>query len=667
MAEATHSRRRSGGPATGVQPGLPDLGLTRVALLGPVEIALADGDLIHLEAGRQTALMVVLSLRAGAAVSATELVDAVWDSPRPQRATQQLHTYMSRLRRALQPESVRWHRNGLLSTTNGSYTLSLSPQVVDVIVFEDLAARAGAARMRGDLRVAGDLFDAALGYWRGQPFAGLPGPLLDRERFRLTERWLWTRQEKLALELQVGGHHAVISELQALVAEHPFREHLVELLMLAFYRAGRQSDALRLYAATRTRLDDELGIEPGASLQELYVRILRAEDSLLYDATSTGSPVARDVVVIDTQSEPGLYDPLGPPAQLPRDNPDFTGRTAESADLARQLSPRAGGPSVPVTVIAGRPGVGKTTLAVHVAHLVRDVFTDGQIYLNLRGTDPNPVEPAEALDILLRSVHVPPAMVPDSVNERAALFRTTVAGRRILIVADDAHTAQQVRSLLPGGPACAVLITSRTPLAGLDGAHHVHLDSFDDQCGLQLLRRIVGGAAIDADAAAAAEIVKACAGLPLAINLAAGKLTEYPGWPLRHLATLLRDEDRRLDTLTIADEGVRCRIAPTVQRLTREQRHAFTSLSRCDAPFDTTTATAALGVSAARAAQLIDALVACQMLDIAGHRPGGEVTMRFHDLIRIYARELATTRWGTPPAVDAYAPADNERPRRRAV
>jgi DNA-binding SARP family transcriptional activator len=658
-----------GGRVGGAGAGLSGVGLARVALLGPVEVVTADGGLIHVESGRQSAVMAVLSLRANAPVSAEELLDAVWDPPHPAGATQLLQTYVCRLRRAIQPDSPRWHRHGVLSTVNGSYTLSLPPAALDVTVFEQHVARAAAVRAQGDLPGARDLLDAALGCWRGEPLASLPGPALERERLRLKERWLAAKQERLMLDLRLGQHLAIIADLHALVAQHPLQEQLVALLMLALYRSGRQSDALSVFATTRERLDDQLGVEPGAALQQLYVRILRADDDLLRGVGSPATPIASNVSAIRAAPETKRSGPLRPPAQLPRDVSDFTGRTTESADLAGLLSTADTDTWMPLAVITGRPGVGKTTLAVHVAHQVRDLFADGQVYLNLRGTDPHHVPAAEALDLLLDAVGVAQTMLPESSEKRAGLFRTAVAGRRILIVLDDARNEQQVRTLLPGSPGCAVLITSRTPLAGLDGTRHVRLESLDDRDGLHLLRRIAGDARINADSAAATDIVAACAGLPLAIHLAAGKLIERPGWPLRHLVSLLHDESRTLDTLTIADRAVRHSIAMTANLLTPAQREALTTLSLSHlTQFDIGYAAAALGVDLTRAAQLVDALVVHHMLDITGYGPSGDIHLQFHPLTRIYAREQTTTHPDPSTAIDfrARVHGPNAIPRRPA-
>src|SRR6266536_3069520 len=354
-----------------------------------------------------------------------------------------------------------------------------------------------------------------------------------------------------------------------------------------------------------------------------------------------GQPLGLGSLAVGGAATPVLAAPVHTPAQLPRDIADFTGREAESASLAGLLA-AGGGAYVPVGVSAGRPGVGKTALAVHVAHQVRAEFPDGQLYLDLHGGSVSPTSPASALEYLLRSVGLSLAELPESFQQRAALFRTWLAGQRILIVADDARDEEHVRALLPGSPGCAVLITSRTPLVGIDGARHLHLQSFDPADGLRMLRNVVGAERVDAEPAPAADIVAACAGLPLAVHIAAGKLTARPHWSLRHLAALLADESRRLDELVCADRAVRRSIALTADLLTPAQREAFMTLSLAELPtFDVAAAAAILGTTHTQAAELVDALVEGHLVDVAGWSPTDEFQVRFHDLVRLYAREQA--------------------------
>jgi DNA-binding SARP family transcriptional activator len=624
-------------------PVSPESGLARVALLGPADVTAADGRPIRMGSGRQMALLALLSLRANAPVTAGALLEGVWDLPYREHAVQQLHTYMCRLRRVIQPDCPRWHRQGVLASANGSYMLTLAPEALDVVVFEHRISQAAAARKRGDVTGARDQLRAALATWRGEPFAGLPGPALDRERLRLTECWLSIKQELLALDVLSGGHTAAIPELRALVSEHPAQERLVGLLMLALYRSGRQSDALGVYADTRRRLAEELGIEPGGELQRLHVRILRAEPDLL--ACSEAGVEAYPPPVKGTIRFPEPARPV----QLPHDIAGFAGRAAESTRLADLLAAPAAGTWMPLAAVAGRPGVGKSALALHVAHRIRASFPDGAVYLDLRGTQPPATDPTDALELVLKAVGVPPTMLPDSLDERTALLRSVVADRKILFVLDNARAEEQVRPLLPGSPGCAVLVTSRQPLAGLDGAMHVHLDSLDDPDGLVMLRRMIGNDRADSDAGAARRIVAACEGLPLAIHIAAARLIEQPGWPLRHLADLLTDEGRRLDVLATRDRALRRSIAAAVDLLTPTQLKAFIQLSRiAAAPFDAHAAARVLRTQPAVATRLLDDLVRCQLLDVTGWDPLTGVRVRYHGLIQIYARERAISRIAGP-------------------
>jgi DNA-binding SARP family transcriptional activator/tetratricopeptide (TPR) repeat protein len=623
------------------------MSLSRVALLGSVEAYAADGARLSLGSSQQKALLTILCLRVNAPVSVDALVEAVWEAPVPSTAPQLLYTHVSRLRRQIQPESSRWQRKGVLTSADGGYVLSLLSACLDVHSFEQRLSEAYEARARGDLQKAADLMDEALSLWRGEPFTGLPGPLLRAERGRLQEQHLSVRQDRLELNLRLGRHRETIPALLGMASEYPLQERAVELLMIALYREGRQSDALGAYADLRQALDNELGVEPSRALQDLHLRILRADSALM--RISDGGRV--NVRSPDAGSASGTASPLlgalaagwATPAQLPRDIVDFTGRVDEMSGVVDWLS-SAGDTGVPLVAVAGRGGVGKTTLAVHAAHRVRSMFPDGQLYVSLRGTHEDPVTSAHVLEYFLHAIGPHRAELSDSFEERMALFRTWLAGRRILIVLDDARNEEQVRPLLPGSPGCAVVVTSRTPLVGFADARHLTLDLLDESDGLEMLYRALGPRRVEAEPGPASEIVKACAGLPLAIQIAAGKLLAHPHWPLRYLSTLLRDESRRLDGLTVADRAIRSSIALTVNLLEPEQHEAFVTLALTDLPsLDVGAAAALLRTSHGRAADLIDSLVLSQLLDVVGWGPVDELRVRFHDLVRLFAREQATT------------------------
>lgn len=595
--------------------------LARIALLGTVEAWAADGRRVDLGTPRQQAVFAVLSLRANTPVAADSLLEAVWGSDYPASGVQLVQAYIHRLRRAIDFDAREGRAHGTIRTVNHSYVLSLPPAAMDLVSFEQQTARAAQARTSGQPKLARDLLADALRMWRGEPLAGLSGPLLDHERERLLERYRAAQHDLLELELQLGHHREVVAELSGMVTEDPLQERLVELLMLALYRSGRRRDALALYGRTRRLLDDELGVRPGPGLRQLHMQILRAD------------AVAGSVLLpAGPRSEPA-------PAQLPRDIDEFIGREVETASLVGVLSATAG---TPVAVVYGRPGIGKTTLAVHVAHRARGVFSSGQLYVDLRGTSAGPVEPDAALEYLLRSLGIAPADLPKSLAERAALFRTWLAGRRMLVLLDDAASAEQVRPLLPAGPGPAALITSRHPLADLDGIRQVHLDSFDRGDGLRMLRAVVGEHRVDTEPAAARDIITACAGLPLAIRIVAGKLATSPQWPLQHVAAVLSEEGRRLDALSSTDRAVRTSIAQTADTLAPSQRHAFMLLSLVDiTELDIASVAALLDTDERTATDIIDGLVASQLVDAAPHGPARQLRLRFDALVRLYAREQA--------------------------
>jgi transcriptional regulator with XRE-family HTH domain len=334
-------------------------------------------------------------------------------------------------------------------------------------------------------------------------------------------------------------------------------------------------------------------------------------------------------------------DGLGGPCQLPRDVDDFTGRTEAIATVRDHLATACGDrpSSVPVCVVAGMAGVGKTTLAVHVAHQLRERFRDGQYYVDLHGMGARPLAADEVLDGFLRSLQLRGAGIPQTLDQRATLWRSHLAGRRALIVLDNAVTEDQIRPALPGAPGCAVLITSRTRLTGLDGAKLISLDVLPGGQAIQLLARIVGAERIRSQPAAAATIVRFCAGLPLAVRLAGVRLAARPHWPLRRLVELLADERRRLDGLAVGDRGVRASVALSYRSLGDRERRAFRLLGLIDAAdFAPAVAAALLDTTVAEAGEALDRLVDAQLLQVLPE-DADHTRYRLNDLVRIFARE----------------------------
>ncbi|MEV6013387.1 BTAD domain-containing putative transcriptional regulator [Streptomyces sp. NPDC051976] len=599
------------------QGGLSGNGL-RFAVLGPVR-AWRDDEPLATGAPQQRALLAALLLREGQAATASELVDAMWGELPPNTALAALRSYAFRLRKALGPE--------VLVTDSGGYSLNVDPDALDYSVVERLAAEADRQRA-ADPAQARELLATALGLWHGEPLAGVPGPHAETQRSRLAEWHLGLIEARLELDLELGAHTEAVSELDALSAEHPLRERLRALLMLALYRSGRQAEALGVYADTRRLLIDELGIDPSAELQELHQRMLEADPALSSPISTVAGP-------------PEIVRP----AQLPVTVPDFTGRTTFVGELANQLSAAADGGVMALSAVAGIGGVGKTTLAVHVAHAAREAFPDGQLYVDLQGTEPRPAEPEAVLGSFLRALGVPDNAIPDSLADRAALYRSTLDGRRVLILLDNAHDATQIRQLLPGTPGCAALVTSRVRMVDLAGAHLVDLDVMSPEEALQLFTRIVGEERVASERQAALDVVAACGFLPLAIRIAAARLAARRTWTVTVLAGRLADQHRRLDELRAGDLAVKATFALGYEHLSPAQARAFRLLSLPEGPdISLHAAAAALDLDPYATEELLEALVDISLIESAA-----PARYRFHDLLRLYARECAE-RDETPEA-----------------
>lgn len=576
-------------------------------ILGPLRARRGEQP-IQLSAPMPRMLLGVLLTRANTPVPVDLLVDALWAGERDPRAAKKLQLHVHRLRRLLgDSERIRFD--------NGGYTLRVDPGELDAERFESALAEGTGieepARAVGVLRTA-------LRLWRGDPFSDITDlPLLRAEADRLTERRLTGLAQLYGAELACGHANAIIPELVELAARHPMREQLQGLLMTALYQAGRQAEALEVYHRTRHALVEQLGLEPGNELQRLEHAIL------------TGDPM--------------LEAPTGPlitPAQLPADITDFTGRRAQLATVAH-LAAAADRVATVLVAITGRAGVGKTTLAVRAAHRLRVQYPDGQLFVDLRA-QAHPLTPADVLARFLRSLGVDRTAIPDDAEERAALYRSRLADRRVLIVLDNAECEAQLRPLLPGTPGCAVLITSRTRLAGLTGARLVDLDIFEADQAVELLARLAGPRRVAMEPAAATEIVRLCGFLPLALRIAGARLGSRRHWPLSRFEADLADEHHRLDKLRLGDLDVRASLALSYQSLDGTAQRAFRLLGLLEVrDFAAWAAAAMLDVSQWRAEELVDNLVDMHLLDVAGNGASGQCRYRFDNLLRAYARELA--------------------------
>ncbi|MGW5655465.1 BTAD domain-containing putative transcriptional regulator [Streptomyces humi] len=584
----------------------------RFSVLGPVRAWRAEEPL-NTGSPQQRALLAALLLREGRTATAAELIDALWGAEPPSQALAAVRTYASRLRKIMDP--------GVLVSESGGYAVrGLGEGALDLAAAQDLAAEAEKARGAGDLSQARDVLNRALALWDGEPLAGVPGPYADAQRVRLEEWRLQLLESRLDMDLEQGCHAEAVSELTALTAAHPLRERLRELLMLALYRSGRQAEALAVYADTRRLLAEELGVDPRPGLRELQQRILRADPALAEPSAPAATPPAAPVR----------------PAQLPATVPDFTGRSAFVAELGEVLA-SAEGRVMAVSALAGIGGVGKTTLAVHVAHQARAAFPDGQLYVDLQGAGAQAAEPETVLGSFLRALGTPDSAVPDSLDDRAALYRSVLDGRRVLVLLDNAKDAAQIRPLLPGTEGCAALVTSRVRMVDLAGAHLVDLDVMSPDEALQLFTRIVGEERVASEREAALDVVAACGFLPLAIRIAASRLAARRTWTVSVLAAKLADERRRLDELQAGDLAVKATFELGYGQLEPAQARAFRLLGLADGPdISLAAAAAVLDLPAEDTEDLLEALVDTSLLESAA--PG---RYRFHDLVRLYARACA--------------------------
>jgi DNA-binding SARP family transcriptional activator/tetratricopeptide (TPR) repeat protein len=585
----------------------------RFGVLGPLLVL--DGDApLPIPAAQHRRLLAALLARAGQVVSFDELAEQLWDGSPPPGARATLRDYVKRLRHELGPRA-----GGRLVTRTPGYLIEVGAGELDLDRFTLLLRRGReAAREQRWAHARADLA-AALEIWRGEPFADETLRSLEQTEVpRLNELRLEALEWRIEADLMLGRHDELIGELRRLIDRHPLRERLTEQLMLALYRSGRQSDALTAYQGIRSILRNELGVEPGPALAELQRRILAADPDLL-GGTST----------------PEVSGPR--PAQLPLDVRGFAGREVELAELDATEGP---------AVVSGTAGVGKTALAVHWAHRVADRYPDGQLYLNLRGFDPveSRTTPGAALRAMLEALGVAPPAIPEGLAAQAGLYRSTLHGRRVLIVLDNARDEEQVRPLLPGSPGCMVVVTSRSQLRGLvatEGAHPLVLDLLDVDGARRLLTQRIGADRIAAEPEAVREIVDRCARLPLALAVVAARAVANPHFPLSALAGELAREGAELDAFGGDDpaSNLRAVFSWSYQSVGRESARVFRLLGLHPGPHLATPAVASLaGVPIGAVRPALAELSHANLLREA--RPG-RYTM--HDLLRAYATELVET------------------------
>ncbi|MEJ3745599.1 BTAD domain-containing putative transcriptional regulator [Actinomycetes bacterium KLBMP 9797] len=605
----------------------------RFQLLGNPEVHVA-GRALAMGSPKQAAVFAALLVDANQPLSADTLVERVWDDSPHDHAHRTLHTYLSRIRRLLaqahaaEPGGapVRLHRH-----RGGGYVLEVTAEQVDMHRFRRLVTRA--AGLPGEDPDRAALLREAAALWYGPPLAGIAGEWATRVRTALRGERVDAVVAWADVELRCGNPAAVIGPVTELAAAHPLVEPLAAVLLRVLHAVGRTGEALSRFLEVRRRLVDELGVEPGPALREAQQAILR------------GRPGA--------ESEPGPRPAEGGepamvvPAQLPLDVPDFTGRRAELRQLDAMMESGSEQPTATaVIMVSGTAGVGKSALVVHWGHRVRGAFPDGQLYVDLRGFDPGGavLGAAEALRGFLTGMRVPAEQIPAGLEERAALYRSILADRRVLIVLDNAGSERDVRPLLPGAPHCLVVVASRNRLPGLvagEAARPVELGLLPASEARALLAGRVGARRLTAEPAAVDEILAACARLPLALTVAAARAMIRPDAPLARLAEELRDARSNLDAFAEEDEAtdVRAVLSWSYRALPPPAARLFRLIGLHPGPDLTPPVAAALiGEPVGAAVRQLRALVRASLLI---EHVAGRYTL--HDLLRVYAAEVVRT------------------------
>ncbi|MEO3871372.1 BTAD domain-containing putative transcriptional regulator [Nonomuraea sp. B12E4] len=585
---------------------------------------------IDLGAARQRTALAILATAAARPIPMDQMVAGIWGQDAPRNAEQSVYTYVAGLRRAFEPARKRREPSRLLTGTAAGYTLCLEPAQVDALLFARLLGEAQDCQRAGDDPQAVHRLDEALAMWRGTALSGLSGPFAERERPRLEQLRLSAFEHRAESLLRLGRHHEITEELRDLTRRHPLRERVRELLMTALLHSGRRAEALEAYREGRQLLAEELGLSPGAGLRECHQKVLRAQ----------GAPPPRA-----PRPSPAPAPRAPAPHQLPRPLAEFVGRSQEIVRLKGHLAPWDGSPPSPLLIVSGPPGVGKSALALQVAHRAQDRFPCGRLFVNCRGATPElpALTPLDLLGRFLRALGVASDAVPADLDEAAALWRDRLHGRRVLALLDDAADLAQIRPLLAVPHGSALLVTSRESMAWGEDCVQVELGRMSHAESATMLAKLAGVGRVSGDAGATARLVRLCDGLPLALRISGARLAGRPDWSVAALADRLSDERRRLHELAAGDLAVRSSLAASHTALERGARpvdrlaaRALSLLGLLHVPEVTAEAAGALlGTPEAEAESALERLVDAHLLDHAGAD-----RYQLHDLVRLFAGEL---------------------------
>ncbi|WP_460805393.1 AfsR/SARP family transcriptional regulator [Nocardiopsis aegyptia] len=586
-------------------------------VLGPITVW-SDRRPMPVGGPRQRCVLGALLVYLGREVTLDQLIAFLWNDDPPRTARSVIQVQISHLRRLL-PDTI--------ATTPGGYVLNVDPDSVDLHRFRRLQDTASEAPPE----VAAELLNQALDCWRGTPFSGVGSEYLDHSVVAPLQEEYWSAVVAWGTcALNLGRYAAVVSRLNPLVSEEPFRERLHHLLITALWRDNERARALAVYEELRARLAEELGVDPGPELVALHTRILREEVPQRPAARSASDPSSDTAFRFVVRND------------LPRDLPDFTGREESLRKLDEAASPSGG--QAQVCVITGSGGEGKTTTAVRFGHEVAKRYPDGQLFIDLYGYTSNkePLDPSSALSALLRAVGVPPESVPERLDERAALWRATLMGRRVLLILDNVASFAQVSPLLASAPGSMTLITARTELSGLSGARFLSLGMFDESSSLELFSRVLGEKRVQSEPEQAREIARICGGLPLALRVIAGRMLTRPTWSFAHVVKRLGEQNRKLRELRVEGQSVESAIDLSYRSLNAHQRRAFRLLGLIIGnTVDLVGAASLLDMTVEDADDILQELVGVCLLE----EPQGDV-YRLHDLIRAFALERALAEHG---------------------
>ncbi|MEU9122526.1 BTAD domain-containing putative transcriptional regulator [Streptomyces sp. NPDC048506] len=613
-----------------------------IYVLGPICLGTQDRR-AALGSDKERCVLASLALSAGRPVALQTLIDRLWDDGPPGKARQSVHTYVSRVRKALRTAAA--DGAPVITQHAHTYTLAIAPDRVDWHRFKKLTTQARTATDEGNDDAAVALLHQAEALWDEEALAGLPGLWPERIRARLAEERLGAATSRIAAELRLRRFHGAVGPLSSLIAQHPHDELLLEYLMLAYYGCGRHADALRVYQEARRRLREELGADPSDQLTRVHQQILRRAslaELVPYPANPRPAPVPEPAARPSGHRHDAAPVPAAP-RNLPR-HTALVGRRAEMRRLCAAVGGDGpgGGPApavIALEAISGMAGVGKTAMAVGAADRLGERFPDGQLYLDLRAHAgvQDPLDAGAALSTLLRQLGVAPGDVPGEVEERTALWRTLLAQKRAVVILDDAAGTDQVRPLLPdSGSPSLVIITSRRHLAGLPGAHWVALDVLPPDDATTLFRKFAGEERTR-DATAVDHIVQLCGYLPLALEIAANRFNARPAWTLATLRERLSRGPGRLGELHDGYKEVARAFEMSYQTLTATQQSVFRYLAlHLGAEFGPYAAAALVNRPVAETERLLETLLHCHLLqEPSPHR------YRFHDLLGEFARALA--------------------------